>query len=344
MANAIAKKLKIKTPSGEKEIKLYDDYKKFLDYDGGSYIAVQTDTNKTGYIYCNSTLPDDATDHFATFVDKSGNIRYAYTQQQLTLVAVYTFNNYYESDALPIIDGVSLDASNNKHSYYVRDTDNGNNTTTRKLYVDKVNKSIKFGGYTSSSISYLSIDYVNTANITDMGIMFQGCRYLTSLDLSNFNTSQVTNMQSMFEGCHKLTSLDLSNFDTSKVTSMESIFSSCVGLTSLDLSNFNTSNVTNMSSMFSGCNKLTSLYISNFNTSKITNMYRMFNDCSSLTSLNLSNFNTSQVANMELMFSGCSSLTSLDLSKFDTSKVTNMRSIFNGCSSLTSLDLSNFNI
>ena len=40
MANAITKKLKIKTPSGEKEIKLYDDYKKFLDYDGSSYIAV----------------------------------------------------------------------------------------------------------------------------------------------------------------------------------------------------------------------------------------------------------------------------------------------------------------
>ena len=80
MANAITKKIKINTPSGEKEIKLYDDCKTFSDYDSGSYIAVQTDTNKTGYIYCNSKLPDDATDHFATFVDKKGNLRYAYTQ------------------------------------------------------------------------------------------------------------------------------------------------------------------------------------------------------------------------------------------------------------------------
>ena len=115
MANAIAKKLKIKTPSGEKEIKLYDDYKKFLDYDGGSYIAVQTDTNKTGYVYCNSTLPDDTTDHFATFVDKKGNLRYAYTQQQLTLVAIYTFDNNYKSEALTNINGISLDSSKNKH-------------------------------------------------------------------------------------------------------------------------------------------------------------------------------------------------------------------------------------
>ena len=157
MANAITKKLKIKTPSGEKEIKLYDDYKKFLDYDGGSYIAVQTDTNETGYVYCNSTLPDDTTDHFATFVDKNGDIRYAYTQQQLTLVSIYTFDNYYDSNPLPYIDGISLDDSKNKHSYYVRDTNNGNGTTTRKLYVDTINRSIKFGEFLNTNNSYLSI-------------------------------------------------------------------------------------------------------------------------------------------------------------------------------------------
>ena len=56
-----------------------------------------------------------------------------------------------------------------------------------------------------------------------MSSMFDGCRSLTSLDLSHFDTSQVTSMGSMFDGCSSLTSLDLSHFDTSQVTSMGSM-------------------------------------------------------------------------------------------------------------------------
>ena len=118
MANAIAKKLKINTPSGEKEITLYDDYKTFSDYDNGSYIAVQTDTNKTGYVYCNSTLPYNTNDHFATFVDKNGNLRYAYTQEKL--VAVYTITT--GRNKLPKINGMLLTNPNNKYKYNVKDT------------------------------------------------------------------------------------------------------------------------------------------------------------------------------------------------------------------------------
>ena len=213
------------------------------------------------------------------------------------------------------------------------------------------------------------IEYLNTENVTNMGFMFNSCKVLTSLNLSNFNTEKVTDMQGMFGECWDLTSLDLTSFNTEKVTNMRQMFYNCSDLTSLNLSNFNTekvmymsnmfyncneltsldltsfntAEVTNMSNMFGSCFALTSLDLSSFNTEKVTNMRQMFYNCSDLTSLNLSNFNTEKVMYMSNMFYNCNKLTSLDLTSFNTAEVTNMDNMFRSCSALTSLDLSNFN-
>ena len=112
----------------------------------------------------------------------------------------------------------------------------------------------------------------------------------------------------MFEDCKDITEIDLSNFDTSLVTNMWYMFSNCYSLSSLNLSNFNTSLVKLMDNMFSNCYSLSSLNLSNFNTSLVESMDNMFNDCYSLSSLNLSNFNTSLVTDMEYMFYNCSNL------------------------------------
>ena len=187
------------------------------------------------------------------------------------------------------------------------------------------------------------IEYLNTENVTNMSFMFNSCKVLTSLNLSNFNTEKVTDMQGMFKECSDLTSLDLSNFNTEKVTNMSSMFYNCSDLTSLDLSNFNTAKVTNMNYMFYNCNKLTSLDLTSFNTAEVTKMDNMFRSCSALTSLDLSNFNTAKVTNMTQMFYGCDALTSLDITSFNTAEVTNMSNMFRSCFALTSLDLSSFN-
>ena len=105
---------------------------------------------------------------------------------------------------------------------------------------------------------------------------------LKTLNVSNLDTSQVTDMRMTFNGCSSLTSLDVSNWNTSKVTDMYAMFSHCDTLTSLDVSHFDTSKVTNMSYMFNGCSKLTSLDLSNFNTSQVTTMDGMFIGCESL--------------------------------------------------------------
>ena len=45
-----------------------------------------------------------------------------------------------------------------------------------------------------------------------MNTMFQLCKELEYLDLTNFNTSNVTNMSFMFDSCNKLKYLNVSNF------------------------------------------------------------------------------------------------------------------------------------
>ena len=187
------------------------------------------------------------------------------------------------------------------------------------------------------------LEYLNTANVTDMSYMFSGCSKLTSLDVTHFNTANVTNMCYMFSSCLMLTSLDVTKFNTENVTNMNKMFYGCSKLTSLDVTHFNTTNVTNMGYMFSGCSKLTSLDVTHFNTANVTNMVYMFSDCSKLTSLDVTKLNTAKVMYMRYMFSGCSALISLDVTKFNTGNVTNMSYMFYGCSKLTSLDVTKFN-
>ena len=187
------------------------------------------------------------------------------------------------------------------------------------------------------------LEYLNTANVTDMSYMFSGCSKLTSLDVTHFNTANVTNMCYMFSSCLMLTSLDVTKFNTENVTNMNKMFYGCSKLTSLDVTHFNTTNVTNMGYMFSGCSKLTSLDVTHFNTANVTNMVYMFSDCSKLTSLDVTKLNTAKVMYMRYMFSGCSALISLDVTKFNTGNVTDMNKMFYGCSKLTSLDLTHFN-
>jgi bacterial surface protein 26-residue repeat protein (3 repeats) (fragment) len=147
--------------------------------------------------------------------------------------------------------------------------------------------------YLRSLKSIEGFEYLNTSQVTKMGVMFVGCESLTALDLSNFDTAKVTDMNGMFYFCESLTALDLSSFNTAQVTKMNGMFGCCESLTALDLSNFDTSKVTDMKGMFEGCRSLRTLDLSSFDTSEVRNMRGMFAGCKSLTDLDLSNFKTS---------------------------------------------------
>ena len=112
-------------------------------------------------------------------------------------------------------------------------------------------------------------------------------RNLTNLEtitgLEYLNTANVTNMRNMFSLCSSLTSLDVTHFNTANVKKMNGMFSYSVALTSLYLTNFNTEKVTNMEDMFSGCQALTTIYASSkFVTTQVTKSSGMFNKCEKL--------------------------------------------------------------
>ena len=196
---------------------------------------------------------------------------------------------------------------------------------------------ITFGGWKINKIEGLR--YLNTSEITDMSYMFNGCKYVSELDLSNFDTRKVTNMFMMFWNCSSLKSLDLSSFNTSNVTDMGCMFSYCT-LTSLDLSSFNTSKVNNMDGMFMYCHYLTNLNISNFNTANVTNMRDMFGECKALKSINTTSFVTDSCEDMCGMFWGCTNITSLDLSNFNFSNIKYLGAMFSGCISIKKIYVS----
>ena len=75
------------------------------------------------------------------------------------------------------------------------------------------------------------LEYLNTANVTDMSFLFDHCQKFTSLDLSNFNTAKVTNMNRMFSNCSNLKAIYASDkFKTAAVTKSENMFSYCNSL------------------------------------------------------------------------------------------------------------------
>ena len=119
------------------------------------------------------------------------------------------------------------------------------------------------------------------ARPTNCYIWFKGCSNLTTIEgIEYFNTENVMNMRYMFDDCKSLKSLDLTNFNTENVTDMYYMFAYCTSLESLDLTNFNTAKVTNMAGMFQTCSALKTIYASDkFVTDQVTESTCMFSDC-----------------------------------------------------------------
>ena len=167
----------------------------------------------------------------------------------------FTFEKY-EGESLPsesewVEDGTSVfdmfkdDYQNIKHIVINESFETFTPTTLSRF----------FGGLVKLE-TITGLEYLNTANVTDMSLLFNNCQKLTSLDVTHFNTAKVTNMYRMFNACG-LTSLDLSNFNTAKVENMELMFSGCSNLKTIYASDkFKTAAVTKSKNMFLGCSSL----------------------------------------------------------------------------------------
>ena len=118
-------------------------------------------------------------------------------------------------------------------------------------------------------LKYLDLSKFNTENVTDMKNMFYRCIKLKEIKgLNNFITYKVISMNSMFQGCKELEKLDLSNLNISNVNNMESMFSGCSKLYEIKgIKKFLYNKVTDINMMFQSC---TSLQLNKYKENKET--------------------------------------------------------------------------
>ena len=169
---------------------------------------------------------------------------------------------------------------NNVLYYYYSDQFNSNNSYMEEYdpiaYPDR-NRWANYAG----SITEVVIDAsMKNAPLTSMRRMFNGGNNrLTALTkitgLENLNTAIVTDMRYLFEGCTALTTLDLTSFDISNLMYTTYMFRDCSNLQTINCDdNWNDSEKLFASeSMFAGCNKLKGGNGTAFNSSRLNKVY-----------------------------------------------------------------------
>lgn len=165
--------------------------------------------------------------------------------------------------------------------------DNGDGTYTVTITGSYAPTKLQFTYF----IKLLSVQYLDISNMTSMENMFYNCSTLTSIEgIADWDVSKVIYMARIFEGCRSLTLLDLSNWNVSNIIDMSHMFSGCTNLTSLgNITNWNTKNLAVTWGMFGSCYNLKSLDLSGWYTKQITRISAMFSN-SGITTLDLSNW------------------------------------------------------
>lgn len=171
--------------------------------------------------------------------------------------------------------------------------------------------SLNLSKWDVSKVSSVGDSYWKTENgelslFTEVGV-FDGCKALVDLNVSNWNLINATNLTKMFGECSNLKDLNLTGFKIANATSTLGMFSGDSMLTNLDLSGFNTSKTNEFDYMFSGCTGLTNLDLSNFDVSSITDMIDMFEGCTNLKTINFTGWDSKirSDAKMTDMFKNC---------------------------------------
>ena len=227
----------------------------------------------------------------------------------MKIIAIYTFDS--DAPCRPVFSNI--------YGHLETDINNGDGTTTRITRAVDLPTKIDF----RELGSLISVEYLNTSNVTDMSYMFYNCTNLTSIDASNWDTSKVTDMCDMFFECHSLESLDLSNWDTSSVANMRGMFDSCESLKSINVSNLDTSNVTDMSWLFEQCYSLeTIIGLDTWVVSNVIDMNGIFAEDEELTTLNISNWSlNSELYTSDFMFYHNSRLDTIIMNNSDSDSV-----------------------
>ena len=127
----------------------------------------------------------------------------------------------------------------------------------------------------NTNLKYMPL--VDTSNGTNFSNMFDGCTYLESIPKLNLNSlGASTGMTYMFQNCKELVSVDLSNINATHITSLKNTFYYCEKLKELNLSSWQTNSLTSMNNTFEGCKSLKKLDVRNINFSTLSNHNNIF--------------------------------------------------------------------
>ena len=226
-----------------------------------------------------------------------------------------------------------------------------------------------FFAYLAELETITGLEYLNTANVTDMSLLFDHCQKLTSLDLSNFNTAKVTNMNRMFSNCSNLKAIYASDkFTTAAVTESKNMFSYC-GSLSGDI-DWTSDKATDKTYAKTGGGYFrdkaydnrpyvkyadgTLTFRCGYKKTLGENEYELnsgeYPPAWNTNQKNISkvvfeaSFANARPTNCYAWFLNFKNLTQIEgIENLNTENVTSMRNMFYSCSSLTSLDVTNFN-
>lgn len=221
----------------------------------------------------------------------------------------------------------------------------------------------------------VGLQYLNTSKVTNMGWMFNGCKGLKGLNLTNFDTGNVTKMTSMFYNCENLTAIYVGlNWSTQKVTASDYMFNGCDHLvggegTAYDVEKTDKSYAhidggAGYPGYFSPRPSGYAFYNSTNNTLTFYNdgmMDKKAGDGPFLLTIDDEepgwnaksyvinkvvfdeSFATARPVSTFMWFAECMNLETIEnIKHLNTSKVTNMEGIFMRCGKLSNLDVSNF--
>ena len=269
-------------------------------------------------------------------------------------------NSRWVEDGKPVWEMFKLDFDNIKHIVI--------NESFETFTPTKLN-SFFSGLFKLETIT--GLEYLNTANVTDMSLMFDHCQKLTSLDLSNFNTEKVTNMEAMFSVCLKLKTIYASDkFTTAAVTKSEKMFSYCDSLSGdinwtsdkandktyakIDGGYFRDKAYDNRPwvkyadgtlTFYCGYKKIWGENEYALNSGKEQPKWYV-NNTNTNTNLVVfdASFANARPTSCYMWFQNFKNLKQIEgIENLNTENVTNMACMFKGCSSLTSLDVTHFN-
>ncbi len=176
----------------------------------------------------------------------------------------------------------------------------------------------------------VSIQSIDTSEVTDASNIFSGCVSLKSLP--DMNLDKATSTYRMCSSCSNLVYVPNLNLQASLNTA--NMFYGCKNITSFP--NFNPIVSQDTSAMFYGCSNL--LYINNLNTQSSINAVNMFYNCTNLKEAN--NVNLRYAASAVNAFANCTNAEYLNITM--PKRETSLSGMFMDCHSLKVLPSFNY--